>query len=62
MTKLASGKRAAEDSPGTAHFGIEDFFDLGGGRLSRFSNHDDQFKAILYLRRHASELADCKCR
>jgi hypothetical protein len=62
MTKLASGERTAEDSAGAAYFGIEDFFDLGRGALSRFSNHDDQSKAILYPRRHASELTDCKCR
>lgn len=62
MTKLASGERAAEDSAGAAHFGVEDFFDLGCGALSRFSNHYDQSKASLSWRRHAGKLASRKCR
>ena len=41
MTKLAGGERVAEDSPGSAHFRVEEFFDLACGGLSRFSNHSD---------------------
>jgi hypothetical protein len=47
MTQFACGERAAEDSAGTADFGIEDFFDLGCGALSRFSNHRVRSLVIL---------------
>jgi hypothetical protein len=59
MTKLAGGERAAEDSAGAAHFGIEDFFDLGCGALSRFSNHGVRQKIIVCLEEetHMKKLA-----
>jgi|GEM_PF-167271 uncharacterized protein YndB with AHSA1/START domain len=39
MPQLSSRQRPPQHSPGPANFRIEDFLNLGGRPLSRFSNH-----------------------